>query len=263
MNELDRLIAIMKRLRDPDTGCPWDREQTIDSIKGFTIEEAYEVVDAIERNNMEDLKDELGDLLFHVVFYSELADEKGNFDIQEVIAQVCEKLERRHPHVFSDMTLQSSDEVKALWEKTKREERQSIEKNKQSILDDISPHMPALMRAIKLQKRAASVDFDWQDIDSVIDKVQEELDELREAVTQNSNTAHIKEEMGDLLFCCINLARKLRIDPETTLRQTNDKFIYRFQYIEEQLIKNGLNLENATLEEMDRLWNQAKEVTSS
>lgn len=263
MKELERLLSIMKRLRDPETGCPWDREQSINSIKGFTIEEAYEVVDAIERNEMADLKDELGDLLFHIVFYSEMANEQGEFNFQQVVNQVCDKLERRHPHVFSDMQLNNSDEVKAHWEKTKSKERKSSQKNHNSILDDISAHMPAIMRAGKLQKRAASIGFDWDNIEDVLNKVQEELDELRDAIKQDSDREHIREEIGDLLFCCVNLARKLRVDSETALRQTNDKFINRFQYIEQKLTEQGNTLEKASLKEMDDLWNKAKQNSIS
>ncbi len=257
MKEITRLLYIMKRLRDPESGCPWDKEQTIDSIKAYTIEEAYEVVDAIERQSMEDLKDELGDLLFHVIFYSEMADEQNSFDFRQVVNQVADKLERRHPHVFADLKLDNSEEVKQLWEKTKQNERDK-KANNQFLLDDISIHMPALIRALKIQKRVASVGFDWEDIRDVLSKITEELTELKEAIELKEDAKRIQEELGDALFSILNLARHLKIDPETALRQTNEKFISRFNYIEEALKNQNRRLEESSLEEMDDLWNEAK-----
>lgn len=259
MKELQQLLNIMKALRDPETGCPWDRKQTIDSIKGYTIEETYELIDAIDRDNIDDIKDELGDLLFHVIFYSEMADEKGYFDFESVVKQVNEKLERRHPHVFSDEQISNSEQVKALWEKIKKEERGNKDKSSgQKLLDDVAKHMPALQTASRLQKRAASVGFDWDNSEDILDKLDEELKELRDAIKTGDDITHITEELGDLIFCCVNLARYCRIDSELALRATNDKFIKRFNYIEESLRNNNKTLEESTLEEMDALWDEAK-----
>ena len=259
MKEMEKLIQIMKSLRHPEQGCPWDREQTIDSIKGYTIEETYELIDAIDRNDMNDIKDELGDLLFHIIFYSEMADEQNHFDFQSVVSQVNDKLERRHPHVFSDMQVENSEQVKQLWEKVKKEERDNADnQTDKKLLDDVAKHMPALQTAARLQKRAASVGFDWDNSEDILDKIEEELKELREAIKNGNDKQHITEELGDLMFCCVNLARYCHIDSELALRGTNDKFINRFNYIEESLIKSNRTLESATLEEMDALWDEAK-----
>lgn len=266
MKELEKLLVIMKSLRDPLKGCPWDREQTIDSIKGYTIEEAYELVDAIDRNDIAGIKDELGDLLFHIIFYSEMADENGHFDFEAIVKQLNEKLERRHPHVFSDIELESSDQVKALWEQIKQQERIDAERGQEQIenklLDDVAKHMPAIQTAARLQKRAASVGFDWTDSADIINKLEEELTELREAISDRDNIEHITEELGDLIFCCVNLARHCHIDSELAIRNTNNKFIKRFNYIEEMLRKNNKSLQEATLEEMDKLWDEAKKKLS-
>ena len=263
MQELERLLSIMRSLRDPETGCPWDKQQTIQSIKGFTLEEVYEVVDAIERNNMHDLCDELGDLLFHIVFYAKMAEEEKAFNFFDVVRQVNEKLERRHPHVFSDAKVDNVQQVKDLWEEIKQQERHVANKEnaevEPALLDDISKNMPAIQRAVKLQKRAASVGFDWSDSAEILDKIEEELQELREALdNKRANKSHITEELGDLLFCCINLARHYRIDPELALRDANEKFVSRFGYIEEALRKEDKTLQEASLEEMDALWDEAK-----
>jgi ATP diphosphatase len=259
MKELERLLQIMKLLRDPKSGCPWDKEQTIDSIKGHTIEETYELIDAIDREDMNDIKDELGDLLFHIIFYSEMADEKGHFDFKSVVEQVCNKLERRHPHVFEDEKAENREQVKVLWERIKKQERRNADtQTEKKLLDDVGQHMPALQTATRLQKRAASVGFDWDNSEDMLDKIDEELKELREAVKIGDNIEHITEELGDLMFCCVNLARFCRIDSELALRATNEKFIKRFNYIEETLQKNNKTLEEATLEEMDALWDEAK-----
>jgi ATP diphosphatase len=262
MKELERLLHIMKSLRDPEQGCPWDREQTIDSIKGYTIEETYELIDAIDRDDIDDIKDELGDLLFHIIFYSEMADENDDFDFESVVKQVNEKLERRHPHVFSDIKLDSSEQVKELWEKIKKDERSISASNTEQVesrlLDDVAKNMPALITAKRLQKRAASVGFDWADSKDILDKLDEELKELREAVSDRNNIEDITEELGDLMFCCVNLARHCQIDSELALRATNDKFIKRFNYIEDTLLNNKKSLQDTTLEEMDKLWDEAK-----
>lgn len=262
MKELEKLLLIMKSLRDPVKGCPWDREQTIDSIKGYTIEEAYELVDAIERNDIDGIKDELGDLLFHIIFYSEMADEESHFNFEAIVKQLNQKLERRHPHVFSDTELENSGQVKELWEQIKQQERKNAESNKNQaenkLLDDVAKHMPAIQTAARLQKRAASVGFDWTDSMDIINKLEEEIKELRQAIDDADNIKHIAEELGDVMFCCVNLARNKQIDSELALRSTNDKFIRRFNYIEESLSKQNKSLQEATLEEMDALWDEAK-----
>lgn len=266
MKELERLLLIMKSLRDPVKGCPWDREQTIESIKAYTIEETYELIDAIERNDIDGIKDELGDLLFHIIFYSEMADEDKHFDFEAVVQQLNDKLERRHPHVFSDIKLESSEQVKELWEQIKQQERDdALSKKNQTesrLLDDVGKHMPAMQTAARLQKRAASVGFDWTDSKDILNKIEEELKELREAVNNSTDIEHISEELGDILFCCVNLARHYRIDSELALRSTNDKFIRRFNYIEEALVQQNKSLHEATLEEMDGLWDEAKSKPS-
>lgn len=251
----------MKSLRDPETGCPWDKEQSMDSIRGYTLEEAYEVVDAIERGNMEDIRDELGDLLFHIIFYAEMANEEGAFDFRELVDKAAAKLERRHPHVFGDLQLQNSEQVKQLWEQNKQQERQQQKQESHRLLDDISPHQPAMLRALKLQKRAAGVGFDWDNSADIVAKIDEELSELKESIQQGDDPDHVAEELGDLVFCCINLARHFHIDPELSLRQTNNKFADRFNYIEKKLIEAGETLADAELEVMDRLWNEAKQHT--
>ncbi len=261
MQEVEKLLLIMKSLRDPENGCPWDREQTIDSIKGYSIEEVFELVDAIDRKDTQGIKDELGDLLFHIIFYSEIADEQGHFSFEDVVKQLNEKLERRHPHVFSDVKLENSDQVKELWEQIKQQERNDA-KNKQGkkdkMLDSVGKHMPAIQTASRLQKRAATVGFDWTDSEDIFNKLEEELKELREAANDRSNIEHITEELGDLMFCCVNLARHYQIDSELALRNTNNKFIKRFNYIEETLVAQNNTLQEATLEQMDALWNEAK-----
>jgi nucleoside triphosphate diphosphatase len=266
MKELEKLLRIMKSLRDPENGCPWDREQTIESIKAYTIEEVYELVDAIEVNDIEGIKDELGDLLFHIIFYSEMADEDRFFNFKDVVEQLNQKLERRHPHVFSDIQLENSEQVKELWEQIKQQERHDTVKNKNQtknkLLDDVGRHMPAMQTATRLQKRAASVGFDWTESEEILKKLEEELKELRQAVNNPANIEHISEELGDLMFCCVNLARHYQIDSESALRSTNNKFIRRFNYIEETLVAQNKSLNEATLEEMDALWNEAKSKLS-
>jgi ATP diphosphatase len=263
MKELDKLLLIMKSLRDPVNGCPWDREQTIDSIKGYTIEEAYELVDAIKSNDMDGIRDELGDLLFHIIFYSEMADEDKQFNFEDVVKQLNQKLERRHPHVFSDTQLDNKKQVKELWEQIKKQERKNASNNNKNkkekrLLDDVAKHMPAIQTAARLQKRAASIGFDWSESKDILDKMKEELLEVSEAMDKSDNLDHIAEELGDLMFCCINLARHYQIDSELALQGTNDKFIRRFNYIEASLIKQNKSLDDATLEEMDALWDEAK-----
>ncbi len=263
MKELERLLAIMKSLRDPVHGCPWDKAQTIASIKAHTLEEAYEVVDAIERDDSDGLRDELGDLLFHIIFYSEMADEAQYFNFQDVVSQLNQKLERRHPHVFAGRKADNIEHVEVLFEQIKQQEREHAtsqgDQSEKGLLDDIGKHQPAIQRAAKLQKRAASVGFDWSDSRDILHKIDEELSELRVALLDPDNVDNIAEELGDLIFCCINLGRHFKIDSELSLRQTNDKFVARFQYIEAMLGKQDKTLNDATLEEMDLLWDEAKQ----
>ncbi|PKP79106.1 MAG: nucleoside triphosphate pyrophosphohydrolase [Alphaproteobacteria bacterium HGW-Alphaproteobacteria-3] len=248
----------MARLRDPDGGCPWDLEQDFASIAPYTIEEAYEVADAIERGNMDDLKDELGDLLLQVVFHAQMAKEEGRFDFSGVVQAICEKMTRRHPHVFGDEEQRSAGAVKGRWEEIKAEEKAAKGLAQTSILDDVPLALPALARAVKLQNRAARVGFDWPDTSLVIDKLNEEMLELSAEVAKGGDADRLEDELGDLLFVYANLARHMKVDPEAALRRANAKFRRRFGRIEEKLAERGLTPEQSTLEEMDALWNEAK-----
>ncbi len=252
---VERLLEIMAKLRDKDSGCPWDVEQDFRSILPYTIEEAYEVADAIERNDKEDLKSELGDLLLQVVFHAQMAKEEGWFDFHAVAEGIAEKMIRRHPHVFGDAQAEHAEAVTTNWETIKQQERDA--KKNTGILDDVPLALPALLRAEKLQKRAARVGFDWPHTAQVIDKIKEELEEVEQAIASDDNN-HIKEEIGDLLFVVANLAHKLKVDPEDALRDSNRKFERRFHYIEQSLETQNKSLDNSSLEEMDALWNQAK-----
>lgn len=264
---LDDLLYLMARLRDPQHGCPWDLKQTYASIVPYTLEEAYEVADAIERADFEHLPGELGDLLFQVVYYSQLAQEEGRFEFASVVDAITRKLVRRHPHVFVDGDLYGTPDaakleeaaVKQRWEALKAEERaeKAAEPAQLSLLDDVPTALPALTRAAKLQKRAAQVGFDWPDALPVVDKVREELDEVLEAMSENDSAA-VAEEIGDLLFVVTNLSRHLKVDPETALRSANQKFERRFRFIEETLRAAGQPIENCTLEQLDALWGEAK-----
>lgn len=264
--QLEDLLYLMERLRDPRTGCPWDVKQSYRSITSSTIEEAYEVVDAIERDDFVHLKEELGDLLFQVIFYSQLGKEDGYFDFRDVVDSLTEKLIRRHPHVFPDgslgsitddaQRLQSDEQVKAQWESIKAEERSR--EGMASILEDVPLGLPALARAAKLQKRAAKVGFDWSEIAPVIDKIKEEVAELELAYAAGADQ-DIAEELGDLMFSVVNLSRHLKQDPEHALRQANKKFINRFQHIEQRLHSLGINLEDAEQSLMEQFWIEAKQ----
>jgi len=267
MYQLDDLLHLMARLRDPQHGCPWDLQQDYASIVPHTLEEAYEVADAIARRDFPQLRDELGDLLFQVVYYSQLGREDGHFDFAQVVDGITRKLVRRHPHVFPDGDLHGAldlprlDEatIKRRWEEIKAEERaeKAAVPEQLSLLDDVPAALPALSRAAKLQKRAANVGFDWADAAPVLAKIQEELDEVREAVA-NGQAAQVAEEVGDLLFVMVNLARHLRVDAEDALRQANAKFERRFRYIEDALKAQGRAPQEASLAEMDALWDAAK-----
>jgi MazG family protein len=254
-SDIESLLEVMRRLRDPVGGCPWDREQTFATIAPYTIEESYEVADAIQRGDMRDLKEELGDLLFQVVFHSRLAEEQGLFDFHDVAAAMSEKLIRRHPHVFGDIGGRTADEQNAAWEVTKAEERKA--KNKTGILDDVPVGLPALTRAAKLTKRAARVGFDWPSVNEVVDKLDEETAELK-AEIKCGDLDKAREELGDILFVLANLARKLDVEPEDALRMTNAKFVRRFHSIEDALRAQGRTPDQSNLEEMDSLWNAAK-----
>ncbi len=253
---LPRLLEIMRRLRDRETGCPWDIEQDFSTIAPYTIEEAYEVADAIEREAWGELEGELGDLLLQTVFHSQMASEAGLFDFEAVAKNVSDKMVSRHPHVFGDESRDKSAEQQTLdWEKIKAAERAG--KKETRTLDGVAAGLPALMRALKLQKRAARVGFDWPSTDEVIDKIVEESRELveaRETLTQSE----IEEEFGDLLFVMVNLGRHLGIDPETALRSTNAKFTRRFNAVEDALTRRGKTPSESNLEEMDDLWNRVK-----
>lgn len=255
---IDRLLAIMARLRDPDGGCPWDLEQDFASIAPYTIEEAYEVADAIERGDMDDLKDELGDLLLQVVFHARMAEEAGLFAFDDVANAISEKMTRRHPHVFGDEGERTAGEVKTRWEDIKAEEKAAKGTAQASILDDVPFALPALVRAVKLQNRAARVGFDWPDTSLVIDKLNEEMLELSAEIAKGGDPDRLEDEIGDLLFVYANLARHMKIDPEAALRRANAKFRRRFGRIEEKLAAAGKRPEESTLEEMDALWNEAK-----
>ena len=253
---LARLIAIMARLRDPADGCAWDLEQTFATIAPYTVEEAYEVADAIERGDMDDLRDELGDLLLQVVFHARMAQEAGSFAFDDVAQAICEKMIRRHPHVFGDAGHRDSAEQTRAWEVIKAQERAG--KNaKASVLDGVSVGLPGLSRAVKLTARAGRVGFDWPDAAQVLDKVHEELAELEVEVAANDQTK-AAEELGDLLFVLANLARKLDIDPEAAIRGANAKFSRRFGFIETALAGEGRTPDQSDLAEMDGLWNAAK-----
>ncbi len=253
---MDRLREIMRRLRDPQNGCPWDIEQDFSTIAPYTIEEAYEVADAIEREAWEELKGELGDLLFQSVFHAQMAEEKGLFDFDAVADGMSDKMVARHPHVFGDESRDKSAEQQTRdWETIKAAERAA--KAQKGVLEGVAIGLPALLRAAKLQKRAARVGFDWPETTQVLDKIQEEARELVEAKDILAQE-EICEEMGDLLFVMANLARHLEVEPEEALRKANAKFERRFSYIEQRLAEQGRTTDQATLEEMDALWNEVR-----
>jgi tetrapyrrole methylase family protein/MazG family protein/ATP diphosphatase len=263
MKSFDELVAVMARLRAPG-GCPWDFEQTYASLSQYLLEEAYETFDAIqhadETGDTTELKEELGDLLLQVVFHSTIGKERGDFNIDEVCAGVTQKLVLRHPHVFGDTKLARAQDVLDNWDKLKADERAASgkkDKTSESILDDVPVHFPGLLEALKVTKRAAKVGFDWQNPDEVFAKIDEEIGELRSA-QEDGDADHVEDEIGDLLFAVVNLARKLDVEPETALKRTNRKFRQRFRYIEDQLKGRDKKLEESSLEEMDALWNEAK-----
>ncbi len=253
---LPRLLEIMRRLRDPETGCPWDIEQDFKSIAPYTIEEAYEVADTIERDAMHELPGELGDLLLNVVYHSQMGAEAGAFDFEDVMRGISDKMVHRHPHVFGDENRDKSAEQQvADWEEIKAKERGGQKQG--SVLDGVATGLPGLTRAVKLQNRAARVGFDWPETDMVLDKIVEEAAELVEA-REKLTALEVEEEFGDLMFVIANLARHLNIDPETTLRKANQKFTRRFNAIEAELAKNGSSPAQSNLNEMDALWDKVK-----
>ncbi|RAK61169.1 nucleoside triphosphate pyrophosphohydrolase [Phenylobacterium hankyongense] len=256
LRPIDRLLAIMARLRDPESGCPWDVEQTFATIAPYTVEEAYEVADAIERGDLSDLKEELGDLLLQVVFHSRMAEEQGAFAFEDVARAINDKMIRRHPHVFAQESYASLADQKDGWEALKAAERESKGRN-QSLLDDVPVGLPALTRAVKLSKRAAGVGFVWPSAKEVLEKLHEEVEEL-EAEIAAGDLEKARQEMGDVLFVVANLARTLDVDPEDALRFTNAKFGRRFRYIEERLAARGKTPDQSDLAEMDALWDEAK-----
>jgi MazG family protein len=259
---IQKLIAVMARLRDPDNGCPWDLEQSFETIAPYTIEEAYEVADAIASGDQALLLEELGDLLFQVVYYAQMSREEGGFDFAAIAEAVAEKMIRRHPHVFGTTAVVNSTEQTHAWEAHKAAERSDKSGTGNGTpprtLAGVARALPALIRADKLAKRAARVGFDWPKIADVIAKIEEELGEVREEIADGGSPERIKDEIGDLLFAVANLARKLDIDPEAALRDTNDKFTRRFAQVEDRLAQRGTTPEHSDLDEMDALWNEAK-----
>ncbi len=266
--EISRLIEIMAALRTPVTGCPWDIEQNFRTIAPYTLEEAYEVADAIERDDLDDLCEELGDLLLQVVFHARMAEEQGAFSFGDVVEHITTKMVRRHPHVFGDEAARSAGMAKGAWDRIKFEEKAEKAKRRHAngskpkpdkgFLDDVPLNLPALTRGLKLQQRAAKVGFDWADAGPILDKIEEEIQELREEIRQKQQ-AKARAELGDLMFALVNLARHLKIDPEDALKATNDKFRRRFRHIEDQLNLQGSELGAASLDEMEALWTDAKQ----
>ena len=253
--EIEDLLSTFKSLRNPDTGCAWDREQTFKSIASCAIEEAYEVADAIDREDFKSLKSELGDLLFQVVFHAEMANEKGIFNLKDVINELNDKLIRRHPHVFSNEKALSSEESLNIWEDIKAQERKT--QRLDSLMDDVPKNLPSLIRAKKLQKRAARVGFDWKDVNKVIDKIEEELEELKIEHSKN-NKDKLAEEVGDILFTIVNLTRHYDLDPEDIMRRSNLKFEQRFKAMEKYAVQNNLELKDMTVDQLEKVWQKIK-----
>ena len=257
MTQFERLVEIMRRLRAPD-GCPWDREQTHETLKPYLIEEAYEVLDEIDGGNDANLAAELGDVLLKVVFHAQMASEEGRFGVEDVSRAIVEKLERRHPHVFGDVRADTPEAVVENWEAIKEAEKQEKDDQSKGLLDDVPRHLPALLRAENLQRKAARVGFDWDKLEEVTTKAKEEVAEFIETLDREDSPERVREELGDLLFSIVNVARFVGVSPEDALTRTNQKFISRFQYIERKLEQQGTSPAEATLEQMDVLWEEAK-----
>ena len=260
MQQIERLLDVMKALRNPKTGCPWDIEQNFETIAKYTIEEAYEVVDAIEQKDYNELKEELGDLLLQVVFHSQIAKEQNLFDFEDVAKAISDKMISRHPHVFGDNSnCNNADQVLTQWEDIKAQERKEKQKGDTSLLDSVAKGFPPIIKAEKLQKKAAKVGFEWDHPSGATEKLVEESNELHEAI-KNNDKKNIEEEIGDTMFCLINIARMLDIDPEKALRQTNKKFERRFRAVETGLKHQGKDITKASLEEMDAIWDEQKRL---
>ena len=266
--DIEPLLKIMQQLRDPEKGCPWDNKQTFDSIVSHTIEEAYEVADAIEQKDFVELKGELGDLLFQVVFYAQMAKEQNLFEFQDIIDTLSEKLIRRHPHVFSSAEFTDEQAVDANWEAEKEKERAlkaQTEHKAESALDNIPLALPALNRAYKIQKRCANVGFDWKTLEPVVDKIKEEMDEVlfevdRNDLNEQQRQERIEDELGDLLFANVNLVRHLHSNPEKVLRKANIKFENRFRLVELAVLKQGRQMSECSLEELEKIWQEIKKL---
>ncbi|MEK6673206.1 MAG: nucleoside triphosphate pyrophosphohydrolase [Nitrospirota bacterium] len=251
-DDFEKLINIMASLRG-EKGCPWDKEQTRESLKPFLVEETYEVLEAIDEGDPEKTKEELGDLLFQIIFHCQIAKEKGEFDIHGVINKISEKMTGRHPHVFGDANYETSEEVLKQWEERKKEEG----KGRESILEGIPRELPSLLRAHRIQARAARVGFDWEKVEDVLKKLDEEVDEFKAALNRK-NQSEIEDELGDIFFVLVNISRFMGVNPEDALRKTISKFISRFRYIEMKAAESGKRLSDITLQEMDELWDEAK-----
>lgn len=253
-NTFSQLVKLMAQLRGP-AGCPWDREQTPESLKPFLIEECYEVLDALDEGSPDKVRDELGDLLFQIIFHARIAEEKGAFTITDVISAIVEKMTRRHPHVFGEEKVSTSGEVLVNWEEIKKKEKAHQERT--SILDGVPQSLPALLRAHGIQKRAARVGFDWNELDEALPKLDEEIAEFKESL-KSKDASGIEEELGDIFFMLVNISRFLEINPEDALRKTISKFIHRFRYIEEHAAEAGRSMNDMTLDEMEMLWQESK-----
>jgi len=252
LKAFERLLNIMDDLREK---CPWDKKQTLESLRKLTIEETYELVDAIVENDLEEIKKEIGDIMLHMVFYAKIGSEKGAFDIADSLNAICDKLIFRHPHIYGDVKVSGEEEVKSNWEKLK------LKEGKKSVLEGVPKSLPSMVKANRIQEKARGVGFDWENPNQVWDKVQEELNELKTEIDQKADYAKIEDEFGDVFFSLINYARFHNIDPETALERTNKKFIYRFQFLEKEAQKKGKQLHDMTLAEMDEIWEESKKMS--
>jgi len=253
---MQRLLDIMAQLRDPENGCPWDLKQTYQSIAPHTIEEAYEVVDCIERDDIDHLPGEIGDFLFQVVFYAQLGNEEGRFDFKDIVDAICDKLVRRHPHVFADKNFESTEELSKAWEGFKEQERD--ERAETGVFSDIPNALPAMTRSRKIQARAVRQGFDWRETSQAVAKIDEEFGELKDEIENDGEVERIEHELGDLLFTCVGLARRLKIDPEQALRKANARFMSRFQTMQQLVENNGESFKECSLETMLEYWNKTK-----